>query len=420
MLQYVHIVLILTIEHDGGDKDMNYKGYEKLSDGDDTTVDSHKLPATFKFVTYNDRGDIEYTAIGEFQPTTIKKNRIPDFLSELRKAKEPWVQMAWSPLFEKMSGLDTFEASLSDNRYAAMDYWLIKLAICAGNLQVSKVGSDQSKTLCADSDELLKLYATVAIEIDKYKSTMEEHDKHQGSRHYAKRKQEAIKMLNDGCSAAIEPILKKYKENRDVRNICLNILAICSVIGLVGLFLKNVSRVYHGKKLGLFQFEQAHSKRIEPLEALSKTMEDTASSSQVQGGTSYFSGDPKDIEDSCKELSEYLADFKASIDEWQPSDKPSKMLVSNLNHIQSKLDKILKPKQSEGISDFLEEWVAAINWINMEQNQLKAYPTNIASKLLGLKVISEQFAQDLAALHPQNIDDDTTTLSTHSLDSNLS
>ncbi len=400
----------------------------------DSKLQKYKLPSLKKPVVFNSQNNnISYTAEnGDI--VTIKKERLAGFLREVREqGVEGW---GFDGLFQKMSELTKFEAYLKTSPTTALiDYRLLRLGGHIRTLQ----GKQGAASTNADAATLSTLYKVLVAKLQEYELKIGELA-NKPSRHQNEQRKKLVEDFQSEWQQLVRPIANKYKGKIDTYNILLNVAVACTGFGLAWLFLKNIYRLSQRKGLGLFQFEQAHSRKVENVE---KFYDDVikatdADASELQN---YFTDDLKDTDKSFNQLSD-LIDNLQSLHATLPTDetytkKEKKALGRTIEAFRSTLHTLQQDLQayrrdpdnadetlSEIQTDFMEAWQKATTDHNVSENStilISKYPLACTQKMTDIAQISEQFGQELAQLKQQEQEHQTgrDSPSSHGSDSSL-
>lgn len=345
---------------------MYNKGYRPISDKDES-IYGYNPPAAKK-TEYED-SNIYYTdTVGN--EVTIKSQHIPALLRELREKKDKswpfssiFVYKSWSvpPVHISMKGLQKFEESLHTSPSTAlMDYWLLRMGGHIRTLQGKNGANDSdAQYLSGLYDDLVKKLQNYEKEIGKLAINP--------SRHQNEERQKLVSKFQTEWQEAIQPAQQKYQQ-KDINNILKNVAAACSIIGLIWLFCKNLYRLTQGKGLGLFQFENAHSRKLEHLQKLYSDIE-KATAKDAEKRENYFSHDIGDAQTTCAELMQITKQLENLPEPSDRKEKKEKAIIINAYNTVLKLfsDELVKIQKDieapdaeisllEEQKDFMNEW----------------------------------------------------------------
>ncbi|MGV3740645.1 MAG: hypothetical protein ACO1N3_05095 [Gammaproteobacteria bacterium] len=273
------------------------KGYTQIVDAEEKIFGYH-APADAKAKYEN--SNINYKDIVG-NDVTIKAHHIPSLLRELReKGADGW---KFATIFHRkgtdMQGLAEFEKSLQASPTTAlMDYWLLRLG---GHIQILQNKKD------SEANNLSNLYFDLVKKLQNFETEMGKLANNP-SRHQNEQRKKLVEEFQNDWQATIEPAQKKYKEI-DANNILKNLAAAFTIVGFIWLFCKNLYRLSQGKGLGLFQFENAHSRKLEHLQKLYADVE-KATAADAAKRENYFSHDIEDAKKAHKELGQITADLQ--------------------------------------------------------------------------------------------------------------
>lgn len=390
------------------------KGYKPVLDYDldevqsTTTMGAYQIPSGLG--TYTKHG-IAYQDI-EDNTITISPEKIPDFLHAVCAAETPWTQGSFAMLFydskykQSMSGLEDLEEKLQTNPIALMDYRLMMLGARAAQIQIAQVGEDRHALLCQESKDLIKLYKSLRDEFKNFQDKISQLEKNQvPSRYRSKTYAKYEKDFKASIDHVIKPYLEQYKKDWDTRNILLNVLAIASIVGLIGLIYKNVVGIYQGKHLGLFQFEAAYSKNREAIEPFSSDNLVT-SSTHFQN---FFTQNKTDTFRTIQELKSVLMIFDNEIKAFQTTHPQRKMddlvtlhgsltraLEEFESEIQAPTNKRLGKKGQREVAEalFIGSWCDSILESLGTYEGRDDYPSGLRHVISDIQLISEQLSEE--------------------------
>ena len=297
-------------------------GYQSISDSDEQ-IYGYNPPDPKNAHSKYENASITYNDKKGNSAVNIKFKHIPGLLRELReKGEKGWV---FSTIFankgQPMPGLQQFEQSLQATPTTAlMDYWLLRLG---GHIQILQ-GKEGESSTNPDALYLNDLYDKLVKRLQNYEVEMGKLANHP-TRHKNEERQKIVAQFQQEWREAIAPAQKKYQE-KDVNNILKNVAAACTVVGLLWLFCKNLYRLSQGKGLGLFQFEAAHSRKLENLEKLYGEIE-KATAKDAEAKENYFSHDLTDAQDTCAELMGLPAKLQGLLDQIKLEKKEKKEIT---------------------------------------------------------------------------------------------
>lgn len=342
-------------------------------------------------------GTITYTGINNDQ-IKVRSHNIAYLLRELREKKEEGWKFA--RIFKKMKGLSDFEDSLyTSPTTALLDYRLLVLGGHIHSLRTSKAATS------SELDYLTTVYNLLTAKLQTFETEM---GKLGNTRHQNTERQKLVREFQDEWEALVEPAVKKYQQ-RDAQNILKNVAAACTVVGLIWLFFKNLYRVTHGKGLGLFQFEDAHSRKHESMQKLYADVT-KATAAQAEAVSTYFSTDIEDARQSLMILAQVLGELEAQFHQ-QPTDvslyteDEKDNLESTINAFTTALNQFSRKLQKENAQDSLGESQRSFMsaWIKVvEQQELidkssdgSFYPEECKALFKRLITIGEEFKTEL-------------------------
>lgn len=278
---------------------------------------------------------------------TIKAAHIPGLLRETReKGANGW---PFATIFQyknrAMQGLKEFEKSLeSSPTTALMDYWLLRLAGHIHTLQGKTAPESlvQKVTTDPDASYLSSLYFDLTKKLQTFEKEMGKLANNP-SRHQNEQRKKLVEEFQNDWQATIVPAQQKYKQ-RDINNILKNVAAACSIVGLVWLFCKNLYRLTQGKGLGLFQFENAHSRKLEHLQKLYTDVE-KATAADAEKRENYFSRD--------------IADAKKTYEELKQITDSLKIL-----HTETSLDSLYTKHEKRDVKQILDSYTSLLTMLS--------------------------------------------------------
>lgn len=306
---------------------------------------------------------------GEGDETKILQKNMPLLLRELRlQGSEAW---DFATIFQNkgtpMRGLEEFEASLQSSQTTALiDYWLLRLGGTIRNLP--KSDAKEAQYLSDLYDELVKKISLYEQEIGKLANNP--------SRHQNADRQKLVQKFQQEWKGLIEPAEQKYKQ-KDVKNILKNVAAAFTVLGLIWLFCKNLYRLTQRKELGLFQFGEANSRKLEHLQKLYDDLP-KATATDAAELHNFFSGDINDAYKSCEEFSKLIGELQAlhsttNIDGiYTKQDKKALNLTINgfigvLNSFQQELSEFNRnPDPDDSLEEIQEDFMG--HWREAAEN----------------------------------------------------
>lgn len=375
----------------------------------------YHLPNVKKPVIFNNESThISYTDI-KGDTVTLRSNHIPGFLRELRQqGKSGW---GFHVLFQKMPQHQKFEDYLANSPSTALlDYRLLCLGDHILHLEKHpKTGS----TNAADAVELAGLYAKLVARLQRYEKDLGALSQKPSSRHQNAERKLLVETFQADWQNLIAPVANKYKQTKDTYNILLNVATVIGTagIGLIWLFIKNVVRLSQRKGLGLFQFEQAHSRKVENLQ---KFYEDVTKATQkdAKGLENYFADDLKITDESFNKLSD-LIDKLGGLQQSMPIegvytkkekkalDRMVEAFRSCLNTLQKDLQTYRRnPEEADETlpdiqKDFMEAWnkAAKHHEVSMHTSILTSkYPLACTQVITEIEQICQQFTKEVAEM----------------------
>lgn len=271
--------------------------YTRIADSDES-IGGYNPPSD-KQARYDIRNStVVYTDTSGTE-TNIRAKNLPLLLRELRlKGSQGW---HFSSIFQHrgkpMQNLETFEKSLqSSPTTALLDYWLLRLGGHIRSLEDPKKEDEDAKYLT-------DLYHKLTEKLTLYETEMGKLANHP-SRHQNQQRQKLVSDFQREWEALVQPAAQKYKQT-DVKNILKNVAAACTGFGLLWLFCKNIYRLSQRKGLGLFQFGEAHSRKVEHLQ---KLYDEIAKATEKDGTElqNFFTHDIEDARSSCTIFSQTI------------------------------------------------------------------------------------------------------------------
>ena len=394
------------------DKLNKRKGYQILSveDPDIASIiavgrPTVTYPLPSKFGLYSEKG-LEYLDnMGVIQ--LVHPDKIPEFLHNICAAEMPWTQASFATIFydsdqNPMPGLELFEEVLQTNPAAFIDFQLVLLGKRAAQIQIARVGPEPHAMLCDDCRALLSLSQQLSDEFNRFQQRVTHLP---ASRHHVTVFNKLEKEFKMRWKELIQPYAEKYKDEKDFRNIWLNLLTIASIVGLVGLVCKNVVRLYQGKNLSLFQFDAAHSKSVAILEQL-KTGDFPRPSLDVQN---FFTQNRDDAFYAVQELKSYLNRLNQEITKFDL--KAPKSSLNHLHVLHSLLSKGLRDfsENIETIQDtaneanerevleavFINDWCYSVQVFQALENDITHYPNELQAALIDIHYVAELLSKEL-------------------------
>lgn len=383
-------------------------GYQKLA-GDDPdkpniptegrAIITYPIPASIGL--YSDDG-LEYTDIMR-NNILIRVEKLPDFLHNIRLAEAPWTQHAFASIFynaerQPMPGFDQFEQFLQKNPTAHANMAFIMLKARSAQIQIATVGSHPNALLCQDSQDLITLTHKLS---DMFQDFQDRVNKIAKMRYQNRDKlmKDLEKTFRADWEAALQPYIQKYQQDWDTQNLLLNLLAIASIAGLVGLICKNIARAYQGKSLSLFQFDAARSKSLEMLEQF-KTIGLPYPSQEAQN---FFSENREDALQTIQELKKYVERLHHEIEQHEkPKTKKSYAPLHALHHwlakaiedfsieikkFQDTKDEVNQREVAEAI--FINQWHESLQALLIEA-QYTVYPEAVQAVVADLAYLAGQ------------------------------
>lgn len=404
------------------------KGYERLPDESEVELtESHKdkttssdieilkakLPSPKKAVVFKTKSNtISYTDI-DSNISTLKTGDIVPFLREARlKGEAAW---GFDALFQKMTGLSEFEQYIHKSPSTALiDYQLLRLG---GHIRMLK-----GKGKTDDAQALSALYTVLVARLQDYEQAVGELSNSK-SRHQNEARKRLVGKFQSDWQLLIQPIANKYKHQKDTYNILLNVATVVCTGGLAlgWLFLKNLWRLANRKGLGLFQFEQAHSRKVENVQ---KLYDDVikATEADIAGLPNYFSDEVEDADDTAEVLLKSFAELSSlhitmkigdtyTEDDQDDLEETIENFTTALRLFIKALDKYKKePQNSKPLSDiqktFMERWNNLVVSRKLEKNSSIVtgnYPIECAMKFAEIVEISQQFGKELEELKQQEL-----------------
>ncbi|MCX7089970.1 MAG: hypothetical protein NTU48_00725 [Legionellales bacterium] len=394
--------------------DRSKKGYHKLlvEDPDIASIIAvgrptvtYPLPSALG--SYTKEG-LEYPDnMGNLQ--LVLPEQIPEFLHNICAAEMPWTQGSFATIFydadqKPMPGFELFEEALQSNPAAFIDFQLMMLGKRAAQIQIARVGPEPHAMLCDDCRELLYLSQQLSNEFTLFQDRV---TRLPASRHCLTVFNKLEKDFKMRWEALIQPCATKYKDEMDFHNIWLNLLAIASIVGLVGLVCKNVARVYQGKNLSFFQFDAAYSKNVTALEQL-KTGDFTRPSLDLQN---FFTENRDDALYTVQALNPYLDRLKQEITNFEGN-----ALKSDLNHLHAMhlwlsrtvsdfSEEINKIQGTANEADdreiweviFINDWCCGVKTFQGQEDDTTHYPQELQAALIDIHYIAEELSQELSS-----------------------
>ena len=275
--------------------------YTRIADSDES-IGGYNPPSD-KQARYDiDSTTVVYSATNGDEINMRAKN-LPLLLRDLRlQGSQGW---HFSSIFQNhgkpMQNLAAFEKSLqSSPTTALLDYWLLRLGGHIRSLEDLKKESEDAKYLT-------ELYNTLTEKLTNYETEMGKLANHP-SRHQNQQRQKLVSDFQREWEALVQPAAQKYKQT-DVKNILKNVAAACTGFGLLWLFCKNIYRLSQRKGLGLFQFGEAHSRKVEHLQ---KLYDEIAKATEKDGTElqNFFTHDIEDARSSCKIFSQTIEELQ--------------------------------------------------------------------------------------------------------------
>ncbi|HVT61969.1 MAG TPA: hypothetical protein VHD33_00570, partial [Legionellaceae bacterium] len=266
--------------------DKNTKGYVSLANDESETIEGYRKPT--QVGVYSKNCIIYFDDLN--QETKITEKHLPTFLKALRASGDkayPYLSLFYKN-GKTMEGQEQFEIDLEKSP-ALMDYWLLRLV-------------DLTQRAGTEKLYLTELYKKLDEKLNEFEQKINKLNIN-ASRRQNKERELLVENFKKEWDTIIQPAIKKYESQLDIRNILLNIAAAITIVGILWLSAKNIAYYAQGKnnKLGLFQFEQAHSKKIDHLKHLS-----TSALPQVPALSNYFTNDIADSKATHQELSELI------------------------------------------------------------------------------------------------------------------
>lgn len=383
----------------------NKKGYRPITQTDEK-IFGYNPPAAVQ-AKYKDSNITYKDIVGD--EVTIKSQHIPELLREIReKGEEGW---KFASLFKNkgrnMKGLAEFEKSLNASPTTALlDYWLLRLG---GHIQTLQQAKDP------EAAYLLDLHKDLATKLKKFEDEMGKLANNP-TRHQNDQRQQLVDKFKQEWQAAIKPAQTKFKQT-DINNILKNLAAACSVVGLLWLFCKNLYRLSHGKGLSLFQFETAHSRKMDHLQKLSDVEKATATSAEKR--ENYFS---HDIEDAKKTYEELLKintrleelHHETRLDALYTEEEQEKLellidaLASPLKIFARKLKMDTEQPDAElnllqGQKAFMDQWITAgyAQGLAQKVGDESPYPEEMQNLFQKVMDISAEFSKEVEDLNSE-------------------
>lgn len=364
--------------------------------------------------------EIEFDNIYYFdinnQVTTIKSKHLGPILRTLRGNHEAGA--AFANLFEQgnetMENLDAFEKSLENKKTTVLlDYWLLRLEGRIHRLNNNK-----------DAVYLTALYDELSEKLADYELKMGKLNTHPAV-HQNEDRANLVTAMQAEWRSLLEPALNKYKDQWDTRNILLNLAACATGFGLIGLFCKNLYRLTQGKGLQLFQYERAHSMKIDKLQKLYDEVE-TATQNDVKVRTNYFTTNVEDTYATNAKLQMIVAKLEEAMSQDQKLLKSERTIDSKtvgalrsmiasfkgiVDQLATDLHECEDMTDTKALTlihkDFMELWIATVGAQKLYENSLK-YPKNIQDLFGEVINFSEGFEKELHELKqdkPKSDDD---------------
>lgn len=384
-------------------KENDRNAYKQIADPDEIILGYNPpadKPARFEGST------IIYTATNGDE-TNIRAKNLPLLLRELRlKGAQGW---HFASIFQNhgksMQGLTAFEQSLQTSPTTALlDYWLLRLG---GHIRSLESNNKENE----DAQYLAELYIKLSEKLTAYENKMGQLANHP-SRHQNEERKQLVADFQNEWKELVHPAEEKYKKT-DVKNILKNIAAACTVFGLIWLFCKNLYRLSQFKGPGLFQFEDAHSRKIEHLQ---KLYDDIAKATETDSTElqNFFTDDIEDAHKSCAIFLQAIGELQAlhsgtKTDAIYTEDTQDALeitidaLMSPLNIFSRKLAKIDKDAPDAEITlkeiqlSFMQNWqkVASAQELSEKIGTDSAYP-QACQELFGKIIkITEEFGKEI-------------------------
>ncbi|MBP6917520.1 MAG: hypothetical protein KBB94_01225 [Legionellaceae bacterium] len=279
--------------------------YKRIPDSDES-IGGYNPPSDKQAGYDENSSKVVYTDTLGTETNILAKN-LPFLLHELRmKGSQGW---HFSSIFQHrgkpMQNLEAFENSLqSSPTTALLDYWLLRLG---GHIR----SLDAPKTENEDAKYLTDLYHKLAEKLTLYETEMGKLANNP-SRHQNQQRQNLVSDFQREWRELVQPAVQKYKQT-DVKNILKNLAAACTGFGLLWLFCKNIYRLSQRKGLGLFQFGEAHSRKVEHLQ---KLYAEIARATEKDGTElqNFFTHDIEDARSSCGIFLQTLNELQALLE----------------------------------------------------------------------------------------------------------
>lgn len=386
--------------------------YSKLADNDDSVL-GFQVPADTSLIFLKQTDDqinaIYYTDVNHAKKK-ITAEQIAPFLREVRnKGNAAW---GFAQLFQNQGLAESdrilFETFVKESKTTAlMDYWLLRLG---GHISVLQ-GKNGLASQNEDAQYLSSIHQNLTELLQTYEEKMGQLANNP-SRHQNEQRTKLVAEFQKDWQEIIKPATEKYKKT-DTHNILLNVGAACTGIGLIWLFCKNLYRLSQRKGLGLFQFEQAHSRKIEPL---TKLYEDVAKATEADAAKleNYFSNDIQDAYQSYEQLKKIVAELQKlhstlALDGTY-TRKEKKALLTTVTALTGELDAFQRDlsdcesDRTDGVTlaeiqiEFMEAWnkIVTVHELADHQTILESkYPLACTTKFSEIVQISDQFKEEI-------------------------
>lgn len=350
--------------------------------------------------------NIIYEDVKEDQ-VSIRQKYLPLLLRELRlQGSEAWnFAIIFQNKGKPMQGLKEFEASLQASPTTALiDYWLLRLG---GVIQeLPKSDAQDAQYLTDLYDNLVKKMFIYEQEIGKLANNP--------SRHQNAERQKLAQQFQQECQGLIQPAEQKFKQ-KDVKNILKNLAAALTGFGLLWLFCKNLYRLTQRKELGLFQFAEANSRKLEHLQKLYDDLP-KATAADAAELHNFFTSDINDAYQSLEEFLKLIAELQTLYNTtdirgtYTNQDKKDLKLTINsfigvLDSFQQELSAFQQnPEQGESLAeiqeDFMGHWRSATKSHKLAKHfsEQSHYSPACQEKFRKIVAIAEEFGAEIETM----------------------
>ena len=385
------------------------KSYKKVV-GPDEIVAGYYPPST-KQAHYIDT-TITYQGVNGDE-IFIRQKNLPLLLRELRlQGSEAW---NFATIFQNkgkpMQGLKEFEESLQTSQTTALiDYWLLRLG---GTIR------ELPKSDAKEAQYLTELYDDLVKKISIYEQAMGKLATNP-SRHQNADRQELVQKFQQEWKVLIEPAEQKYKQ-KDIKNILKNVAAACTVVGLLWLFCKNLYRLTQRKELGLFQFGEANSRKLEHLQKLYDDLP-KATAAHAAEKENFFTNDIEDARKSCLIFMQTIGELQAlhtstKLDALYTEEDQDTLeiaieaFMTPLNIFSRKLNRIKSTDEDAELvlvdlqKSFMQNWQKAVEKQGLTEKigEESPYPEDIQTAFKKIIDISTEFGKELEQINTERV-----------------